>query len=202
MNIFSNIGVTELVLILLLALLVVGPERLPELGRKLGKTLRDVRKAYENLTKDLGPELRSIQQTTQELRDSVEAVRSIPQDMVQTIVKAADLDSTMADLKGVTGSLDEVGRTLSDVGKTATAPIVAAVATTPSIVPPSSATPAGMKEQAGPPLVAEKAEVTQEPVAADSGSEDQAISVEAAEEATEAEEAEVVDSGAEEQAGE
>ena len=57
MNIFSNIGITELIVILLLALLVVGPERLPEMGRKLAKTLRDVRQMYENLTKDLGPEL-------------------------------------------------------------------------------------------------------------------------------------------------
>ena len=41
MNIFSNIGITELVVILLLALIVVGPERLPEMGRKLAKMLRD-----------------------------------------------------------------------------------------------------------------------------------------------------------------
>ena len=39
MNIFSNIGITELIVILLLALLVVGPERLPELARSLAKTV-------------------------------------------------------------------------------------------------------------------------------------------------------------------
>jgi Tat protein translocase TatB subunit len=158
MNIFSNIGVTELVVILLLALLVVGPERLPELGRKLGKTLRDIRKAYENLTKDLGPELRSIQQTTQELRDSVEAVRSIPQDMVQSIAKAADLDSTIAELKGVTGSLDGVGQTLSDVAKVVKEPVTATVDTAYSSVPVSLAKAEKAEEQAGPAEGAEEAE--------------------------------------------
>ncbi len=35
--------------------------------------------------------------------------------MVQSIAKAADLDGTVAELKGVTGSLNEVGQTLSGV---------------------------------------------------------------------------------------
>jgi len=127
MNIFSNIGITELIIVLLLALLVVGPERLPELGRKLGKTLRDVRKAYENLTRDLGPELADLQKSTQELRESVESVRSIPQDMVQTVIQAADVEETVEDLKQMTNSFEEVGQTLSAAGKTIKDPMGAAV---------------------------------------------------------------------------
>lgn len=136
MNIFSNIGITELIVILLLALLVVGPERLPELGRKLGKTLQDVRKAYDNLTRDLGPELMSIQKTTQELRESVESVRSIPQDMVQQVVKAAELDETMEELKGVTDSVGEIGKTLSDAGKVIKDPVDAAASVAQSSLLP------------------------------------------------------------------
>jgi sec-independent protein translocase protein TatB len=127
MNIFSNVGITELVVILLLALLVVGPERLPELGRSLAKTLRDLRKAYENLTQDLGPELRSIQDTTRELRESVESVRSIPQDAVESVIKAADLDDTIAELKEVTGSLEEVRQTASTAAKMVKEPVSATV---------------------------------------------------------------------------
>jgi Tat protein translocase TatB subunit len=127
MNIFSNIGITELIVILLLALLVVGPERLPELGRKLGKTLRDLRRAYDNLTSDLGPELRSLQRTTQELRESVESVTSIPQDMVQSMVKAAELDDTIEELKGVTDSVGEMRTTLSSAGQVIRDPVKAAV---------------------------------------------------------------------------
>jgi Tat protein translocase TatB subunit len=127
MNIFSNIGITELLLILLLALLVVGPERLPELGRKLGQTLRDLRKAYENLTRDLGPELTSFQEATQELRESVDSVRSIPQDMLQTVIRTADLQDTIEDLKGVTDSLDQVGQTVSSAGQMIKNPLGATV---------------------------------------------------------------------------
>jgi sec-independent protein translocase protein TatB len=127
MNIFSNIGITELIVILLLALLVVGPERLPELAEKLGKTLRDVRRAYENLTRDLGPELTSIQKSTQELRESVESVRSIPHDMIDSVVKAADLDDTIDELKDVSASVGQIGKTLSDTQKVIRDPIQSAV---------------------------------------------------------------------------
>jgi sec-independent protein translocase protein TatB len=137
MNIFSNIGITELLVILLLALLVVGPERLPEMGRTLAKTLRDLRKAYENLTKDLGPELMSIQETTKELRESVESVTSIPQDMVSSVVKAADLDDTIDDLKKDLDSLQQVGRTMSDAGKMIKNPVGAAVDTARGALLPS-----------------------------------------------------------------
>jgi sec-independent protein translocase protein TatB len=143
MNIFSNIGITELVVILLLALLVVGPERLPEMGRKLAVTLRDLRKAYENLTKELGPELQTLQQSTQELRESVESVRSIPKDVMQSVVEAADLDDTIAELKGVTGSLEEVGQTVSSAGKMLKDPVGAAVDTARSALLPSNADESG-----------------------------------------------------------
>lgn len=139
MNIFSNIGITELVVILLLALLVVGPERLPEMGRRLAEILRDLRKAYENLTKELGPELQNIQQTTQELRESVESVTSIPQDVVNSVVKAADLDDTIEELKGVTSSLDEVGQTVSRAGTIVKNPVGAAVDTAKeALLPPKA----------------------------------------------------------------
>ena len=137
MNIFSNIGITELLVILLLALLVVGPERLPEMARTLAKTLRDLRKAYENLTKDLGPELMSIQETTQELRESVESITAIPQDMMGSVVKAADLDDTIDDLKKDLGSLQEVGQTVSDAGKMIKNPVGAAVDTARDALLPS-----------------------------------------------------------------
>jgi sec-independent protein translocase protein TatB len=143
MNIFSNIGITELIVILLLALLVVGPERLPEMGRKLAETLRDLRKAYDNLTRELGPELQSIQQTTQELRESVESVTSIPQDVVKSVVEAADLDDTFAELKGVTNSLDQVGQTVSRAGNIVKNPVGAAVDTARSALLPSESDESG-----------------------------------------------------------
>lgn len=139
MNIFSNIGITELVVILLLALLVVGPERLPEMARKLAKTLRDVRQAYENLTKDLGPELMSLQQTTREIRDSVDSVRSIPKDMVGSVVKAADLEDTVKDLKEVEKSLQQAGQSVAQAGQMIQKPLDEAVESAQAAVQPGTA---------------------------------------------------------------
>jgi sec-independent protein translocase protein TatB len=148
MNIFSNIGITELIVILLLALLVVGPERLPELARQLGKTLRDLRTAYDKLTKDLGPELTSIQKSTQELRDSVESIRSIPQDMVQSVVKAADLDETVGGFKEMAGDIRQVGQTLSAAQKTVRDPMKSAVdAARGTLQPAKPAGPGAAGEQ-------------------------------------------------------
>ena len=40
-----NIGPFELLLVLILALLILGPGKLPEVGTALGRTIRDFRKA-------------------------------------------------------------------------------------------------------------------------------------------------------------
>jgi Tat protein translocase TatB subunit len=44
-----NIGPQELLLILIVALVVVGPQRLPELGRTIGKALREFRKIQDDV---------------------------------------------------------------------------------------------------------------------------------------------------------
>ena len=161
MNIFSNLGITELVLILLLARVVVGPERLPELGRKLGKTLRDVRTIYDNLSSELGPEFASMQQSTQDLRESVESIRSIPQDLVQSVVKAAELDDAIGDLKEVADSVGQMGKTLSaaptDLATVIKDPVNAAVTTARSTLLPGEPAEKEKVAEAGP----EKQQATQ-----------------------------------------
>ena len=44
-----NIGPQELLIVLVLALIVVGPQRLPELSRQIGKGLREFRKVQEDV---------------------------------------------------------------------------------------------------------------------------------------------------------
>lgn len=48
-----NIGPQELLLVLVVALLVVGPARLPELGRSIGKGLRELRKAQDEVRRTI-----------------------------------------------------------------------------------------------------------------------------------------------------
>jgi sec-independent protein translocase protein TatA len=48
-----NIGPTELLVILLIALVVFGPKRLPEIGKTVGKSLREFRKATDDIKSEL-----------------------------------------------------------------------------------------------------------------------------------------------------
>jgi len=48
----SNIGFPGLILILIIALIIFGPSKLPEIGRSFGKTLKEFKKATKDLTAD------------------------------------------------------------------------------------------------------------------------------------------------------
>ena len=44
---FSKIGVTELLIILAIALLIFGPNALPKLGKSIGKTIGNFKKGHQ-----------------------------------------------------------------------------------------------------------------------------------------------------------
>ncbi len=46
---FGSLGIPELILIFIVALLVFGPKRLPEIGRTLGKAIGEFKKATDEL---------------------------------------------------------------------------------------------------------------------------------------------------------
>lgn len=48
----STIGIPGLIIILILALVLFGPKKLPELGRAIGHTLKEFKTATKGLTKD------------------------------------------------------------------------------------------------------------------------------------------------------
>ena len=54
---FGSIGGTELLIIVVIALVVFGPKRLPELGRTIGKGLREFRRASNDLKRSLEEEI-------------------------------------------------------------------------------------------------------------------------------------------------
>lgn len=52
-----GLGVPELIFILVLALLIFGPKRLPEIGRTVGRGLSEFRKASNDLKRSINIEL-------------------------------------------------------------------------------------------------------------------------------------------------
>ena len=52
MNIFG-VGLPEVTVILILALIIFGPKKLPELGKQLGKTLKSLKKASNEFQNEI-----------------------------------------------------------------------------------------------------------------------------------------------------
>lgn len=59
-----NLGFPELILILVIALVVFGPGKLPEIGRAVGKGLSEFKKATNSLMSDVNKPLESAAQPT------------------------------------------------------------------------------------------------------------------------------------------
>ena len=69
---FGSIGGGELLLILVIALLLFGPRRIPEIGRTIGKTLTQLRRATQEFRTGIEREVE-----VERLREAGDAMRSI-----------------------------------------------------------------------------------------------------------------------------
>jgi sec-independent protein translocase protein TatA len=59
---FGSIGMPELIIIFVIALIIFGPRKLPELGRSLGRSLSEFKKASNELRSTLEEEIRIEEQ--------------------------------------------------------------------------------------------------------------------------------------------
>ena len=57
---FLGIGPGELVLILVIAVIVLGPDKIPETMRTIGKAMREIRTITEGFQKELNKELAEV----------------------------------------------------------------------------------------------------------------------------------------------
>ena len=71
---FSNIGVPWLSLILVLALIIFGPKKLPEIGRAVGQTLSEFKKSARELTSDAVEEIEEVKKEVKEQQEELKKV--------------------------------------------------------------------------------------------------------------------------------
>lgn len=72
-----GIGPTELIVILVIALLVLGPKRLPELAAGLGKGLAEFRRATADINAELDQARRSVEEPAREAARATQPDRRV-----------------------------------------------------------------------------------------------------------------------------
>ncbi|MFZ5814789.1 MAG: Sec-independent protein translocase protein TatB [Bacillota bacterium] len=50
---FNNLGFSEILLIAIVALVIFGPNKLPEMGRSVGQAIREFKKATQTITQEV-----------------------------------------------------------------------------------------------------------------------------------------------------
>jgi len=68
-----HIGAPELILVLALALIIFGPGKLPELGKAVGKTIKEFRRSSNEIMEEAGASTGGVEQEGQQ---AIKAVKS------------------------------------------------------------------------------------------------------------------------------
>jgi TatA/E family protein of Tat protein translocase len=89
---FGPIGMQELIIIFIIALIVFGPRKLPELGKSLGKSIAEFKRASNELRNTLEEEIR-VEETRREIMEPIENLRK----EATSLVKEAEASATASD---------------------------------------------------------------------------------------------------------
>ena len=86
-----NLGFPEILMIFIIALLVFGPKKLPELGKSLGKGLKEFKKATDELKSNWDEQLKDVEKSVNEVKDTVHgATRDIENKIKAEIYSTAE----------------------------------------------------------------------------------------------------------------
>lgn len=121
MNIFG-IGLPEMALIFIVALLVFGPKKLPEIGRSLGKAIRGFQEASKEFENEFKREAQELEKSVQ-MNATIEppqrkALQSDAAPSVQEADDAADHTSEAAVTESSADMPEEVAATAADPSNT------------------------------------------------------------------------------------
>ena len=87
----GQLGFSEMLVIFIVALLVFGPKKLPELGKSLGKGIREFKKAKDELTSSWEEQVKDIKSP---LDDVKKDIHSMGQDMKSDFYNSIEAEHT------------------------------------------------------------------------------------------------------------
>ena len=86
---FFGMGPLELVVVLVLALVFIGPEKLPEVAAQLGKLYRDLRRVTAELSSEFNESMQEIQSIRTEVQGEVQSLQSLDLDAPEATASAS-----------------------------------------------------------------------------------------------------------------
>lgn len=75
---FGPLGLPELIFIFIIALLIFGPKRLPEIGKTVGKAFAEFRRASEELKRTVNSEISALDEEQMKVKAAVAPVLARP----------------------------------------------------------------------------------------------------------------------------
>ena len=91
-----KIGFLELIVVFVVALLAIGPDKLPSYARKLGVALREFRKATADMSKDVRENvIEPLEEAQRPIREAIEPLTELDKEVRQ------DIQSIEKDFKNI-----------------------------------------------------------------------------------------------------
>src|ERR1039457_4456738 len=131
---FASLGMADSLILMVLALVVFGPRRLPQIGRQIGKLMYEFRKASNDFKFQMEEELRNSEEAARGKKEEEERQRQL------AAAPPAQLESSVTsttETPAATDSTYPYGGTYGEVAEAQ----AQAKATYPSIQPPSPGEP-------------------------------------------------------------
>ena len=77
---FANLGMADSLILMVMALVVFGPRRLPQIGRQIGKLMYEFRKASNDFKFQMEEELRNAEEADRRKKEEEERQRALGAD--------------------------------------------------------------------------------------------------------------------------
>jgi sec-independent protein translocase protein TatB len=120
MSVFG-MGGMEIMVIMIVALIIFGPGKLPEIGAQVGRAVRDFRRATDDLTREFNDSTSDIRSTMDEMKGTMAEVEQESRKLAQSIP---------ASIEGAVSPQNANGRATAEVAQASSQPAAVSQAVT------------------------------------------------------------------------
>jgi TatA/E family protein of Tat protein translocase len=129
---FLGMGAMEIIVIMVVALIIFGPDKLPEMGAQAGKSLRDLRNMTREMTGEFEESISDVRGAMDDMKTTVAEVQRDTRDLAVSVTEitdsaAAEVRAGAKTLNDETTSLTAAARASNTATVQRRAPVTIAV---------------------------------------------------------------------------